>query len=58
YIFNCLFKEQLLKVFWHFFSSVYLKEHKNLQMTQRYAHLHNEALREASEIIDNIDKAY
>ena len=27
-------------------------------MTQRYAHLHNEVLREASEIIDNIDKAY
>jgi len=27
-------------------------------MTQRYAHLHNEVLREASEIIDNIDKVY
>ena len=33
-----------------------LLTHKSPQMTQRYAHLHNEVLREASEVMDNIGK--
>ena len=35
-----------------------LLTHKSPQMIQRYAHLHNEFLREASELIDNIGKDY
>jgi len=35
-----------------------LLTHKSPQMTQRYAHLSNEVLREASEIMDNIGNAY
>ena len=35
-----------------------LLTHKSPQMTQRYAHLHNEVLREASEIMDDIGSTY
>ena len=35
-----------------------LLTHKSPQMTQRYAHLHNEVLREASEIMDDIGNNY
>ena len=35
-----------------------LLTHKSPQMTQRYAHLHNEVLREASEVMDNIGNTY
>ena len=35
-----------------------LLTHKSPQMTQRYAHLHNEVLREASEVINNIGNTY
>ena len=35
-----------------------LLTHKSPLMTQRYAHLHNEVLREASEIMDDIGKDY
>ena len=35
-----------------------LLTHKSPQMTQRYAHLSNEVLREASEVMDNIGNDY
>ena len=35
-----------------------LLTHKSPQMTQRYAHLSNEVLREASEVMDYIGKDY
>ena len=35
-----------------------LLTHKSPQMTQRYAHLSNEVLREASEVMDNIGNTY
>ena len=48
----------ILIEFSHLFTSVYRKVHEASKTQQRYAHLHNEVLREASEVMDDIDNAY